>query len=525
MKQAIKSLRALGEVRQDERVAAGRVGAAVWAIASLSVIAMALVLPTAAADRGVLIGMGIAGCAWSAFSGLVLDYGRLPVWIIHLSALAGTVSIAVALMLSGDSRSPAWVCLFYVVVFAAYFFKPRAAAAYFFACVGVECLVLLASSDSDTSVGLGRLVVAAPAFIVLGAAVITAKRFMWTLRGESEALAAEQGALRRVATAVVEGDPSEHFYALVAKEAAELIGGDIAGVLRIEPDGRALVLGAWGRDGAWHYQPGELVPLAEGEGLLEALASGQPVYLSHADVDERLARWGYAVSAVAPLRVRGRPWGLLTVVASAPGGFHNEAAARLTGFGDLVAASIASIEDHALLSEQAFTDPLTGVSNHRAYHDRLNADLARARRHGRPVSVVVLDVDHFKLVNDRGGHELGDEMLRRVARVLSAAARAEDTIARVGGDEFSWILPETTGQEALAAVERVRAEIVLAGGEELPRVTISAGIADSTAAQEPKDLVRLADRALYASKRNGRDRATLYDVEVDAIVAGIVGPS
>ena len=525
MQRAIAILRSLGDVRPEERVAAGRVGAAVWAIASLSVVAMAVVLPAAGGHRGILIGMGVAGCAWAAFSGLLLDYGRLPVWIIHLSALAGTVSIAAALLLSGDARSPAWVCLFYVVVFAAYFFKPGAAAGYFFACVGVQCLVLLVSPDAETSTGIGRLVIAAPAFVFLGAAVITAKRYMWTLRGEAEGLAAEQGALRRVATAVVEGEPAENFYALVAEEVGGLVGGDIAGVLRIEPGGQAQVLGAWGRSGAWHYQPGELLPLAESERLFDALTSGQPVHLARAEVDDHLARWGYAASAVAPIRVRGRPWGLLTVVADSPEAFGPQAAQRLTGFGDLVATAIASIEDRALLSEQAFTDPLTGVANHRAYQERLVADLARSRRHGRPVSVAVIDVDHFKQVNDRGGHEVGNEMLRRVARALSSAARAEDTIARVGGDEFSWILPETTGDEALAAVQRVREEIVLAGGHGLPRVTISAGIADSRAAHEPADLVRLADRALYASKRNGRDRVTLYDVDTDVTLAGLSGPS
>src|SRR5947209_18557394 len=115
----------------------------------------------------------------------------------------------------------------------------------------------------------------------------------------------------------------------------------------------------------------------------------------------------------------------------------------------------------------------------------------------------MIDVDRFKLVNDIGGHEAGDEMLIRVARCLSEATRAEDTLARVGGDEFAWILPETEAEEARHAVERAR-EAIAGAAQRLPRVTISAGNWDSRWTSNPTELVRLADRALYSSKENGR---------------------
>jgi diguanylate cyclase (GGDEF)-like protein len=117
-------------------------------------------------------------------------------------------------------------------------------------------------------------------------------------------------------------------------------------------------------------------------------------------------------------------------------------------------------------------------------------------------------VDRFKLVNDAGGHEAGDEVLVRVARCLSDATRAEDTLARVGGDEFAWILPETAREEAVLAVERARAAMVRSGEE--PRVTLSVGICDTRYTLDPSELVRLADRALYSSKENGRDQVRLY---------------
>lgn len=507
---AIGGVRSAGDVRPEERVAAGRVGAVVWIIASLSILAMAIFLPRASADQSVLVGMALAGCAWGAFSGLLLDYGRLPVWIIHASAIAGTLAIAVALELSGGARSPAWACLFYVVVFAAYFFKPTVAMVYFLACVVVRCVIVLVSPDASQSEGIGRLVVSAPVFLVVGAAIVAAKSFMWNLRGEAEALAAEQGALRRIATTVVEGGPAEAVYAFASEEAAELVAADAAGILRLEDGPEAVVLGAWAREGTGPYLVGDRVPLTSEMGIADALVSGRSVHVDRELAGSSLAALGYHASVVAPIRHGGRPWGLLTVVARDPNTLTSERARRLTGFGDLIAAAVASIEQRASLTVQALTDPLTGVANHRAFHERLASDLARARRHGRPVSVAMIDVDRFKEVNDLGGHDAGDELLRRVAQLLTEATRTEDTLARVGGDEFAWVLPETTAEEALLAVERARRAIVRVGGGRQAPVTISAGICDSSWTTDPGELVRLADRALYSSKDRGRDQVRLY---------------
>ncbi|MGH2894348.1 MAG: hypothetical protein ACRDPM_13955, partial [Solirubrobacteraceae bacterium] len=192
MTRTIASVRSAGEIRREERVVAGHAGGVVWGIASLSVIAMALALPGAQVHRHTVVIMGIAGCVWGGFSGLFLDYRRLPAWLIHASAMAGVVSIAIAISLSGGAHSPAWACLFYVVVFAAYFFKPAAAAAYFLACVVGDAIALVASSTGADPQGTGTLAVAAPAFIVLGLAIVVAKRFLFRVRRRAERLAAEQ---------------------------------------------------------------------------------------------------------------------------------------------------------------------------------------------------------------------------------------------------------------------------------------------------------------------------------------------
>jgi diguanylate cyclase (GGDEF)-like protein len=508
MKRAIAAVRFAGEIRSEERAAAGHAGAVVWVIASLSVIAMAQALPGSHVHRDAVVAMGIGGCVWGGFSGVFLDYRRLPAWLVHVSASAGVVSIAVAISLSGGPRSPAWACLFYVVVFAAYFFKPPTAAAYFVACVIAEIIVLVGGTAGRAE-GTATLAIAAPAFIVLGVAIMVGKRFLFRVRRQAERLAAEQGALRRVATAVVSGEPADRFYQIVAVEAGQLLGAGGAGILRLDGSDLATMLGSWALSANRKHRVGDTFPIAPDSELARALAAVRPVRADWVEATSSLGKLGYGSSIVAPIQVAGRTWGFLAVASIGSRVFVSEHERRLTEFAGLISTAITNIEDRAALAEQASTDALTGVANHRAFYQRLTADMARARRYGTPLSVAMIDVDRFKLVNDAGGHEAGDEILVRVARCLSDATRAEDTLARVGGDEFAWILPETAGGEAVLAVERARV-VIAADGDASPRVTLSVGICDTRHTADPTELVRLADRALYSSKQHGRDQVRLY---------------
>ena len=488
---------------------AGHAGAVVWVIASLSVIAMALALPSSQVHRGAVVAMGVGGCLWGGISGLFLDYRRLPAWLIHLSALAGVVGIAFAISLSGGAESPAWTDLFYVVVFAAYFFKPLAAAAYFLACVLADVIALISSTSGAGAEGTATLVIAAPAFVVLGVAIVVGKRFLFRVRRQAERLAAEQGALRRVATAVVSGEPADRFYQLVAVEAGQLLAAGAAAILRLDAPGQATILGAWAESSDCLYRVGNSFPVAPDSDLAQALGAARPRRVEPVAAGSSLDKLGYGSSIVAPIQVAGHTWGFLAVASVGPRAFRVEHEGRLTEFAALISSAITNIEDRAALAAQASTDALTGVANHRAFYERLTADVARSRRYGSPLSVAMIDVDRFKLVNDAGGHEAGDEILVRVARCLSEATRAEDMLARVGGDEFAWILPETVGEEAVLAVERARAAIA-DGGEDRPAVTLSVGVCDTRYTADPNELVRLADRALYSSKEHGRDQVRLY---------------
>ncbi len=165
----------------------------------------------------------------------------------------------------------------------------------------------------------------------------------------------------------------------------------------------------------------------------------------------------------------------------------------------------------AELARLSLTDGLTGLPNRRRFDAALDEAWRGAARSGRPLSLLIVDADHFKRFNDRHGHAVGDEILRGLARCLSAAVhRPHDLVCRIGGEEFALILPETDEEGAARVAEGVRAEVAtLALGQAgiaAGAVTVSVGLAPSTAADTPAELYRAADAALYEAKAAGRDR-------------------
>ncbi|QEH36379.1 Response regulator PleD [Aquisphaera giovannonii] len=164
---------------------------------------------------------------------------------------------------------------------------------------------------------------------------------------------------------------------------------------------------------------------------------------------------------------------------------------------------------NAQLAELAAVDALTGVKNRRRFEQDAELLLSQARRLGRPLSLVMLDVDHFKAYNDAFGHQAGDEVLRRVGACLLRWVREQDVVARYGGEEFAAILPGASSDDAATAADRLRAAIKAGPWSHRP-VTASFGVAtaDPAGSCTIVDLVREADRALYNSKRSGRDKVS-----------------
>jgi diguanylate cyclase (GGDEF)-like protein len=175
------------------------------------------------------------------------------------------------------------------------------------------------------------------------------------------------------------------------------------------------------------------------------------------------------------------------------------------------------------LAEGALQDPLTGLYNRRHLDERLSSELAGSQRHGRALSLLMIDIDHFKRVNDDRGHLAGDEALKMVAFVLRGAVRKEDVLARYGGEEFVVIARETPLDGARALAERIRRAVEksrFAWQESELSVTVSVGVtlAASVAEYVPgrteRELIEAADRALYLAKQQGRNRVVALSLPV-----------
>jgi two-component system cell cycle response regulator len=165
-----------------------------------------------------------------------------------------------------------------------------------------------------------------------------------------------------------------------------------------------------------------------------------------------------------------------------------------------------------MVYESAHRDGLTGVFNRKHIEERLDAEIAYADRHGKALSVVMLDLDHFKKINDEHGHQAGDETLRAVGAIMQRGSRVEDIVGRYGGEEFVIVVRDTSGTAAAVVAERVRSQIAQAkiehGGQALS-VTASAGVASLACCGEKKNretIIRIADDRLYQAKLKGRNR-------------------
>jgi diguanylate cyclase (GGDEF)-like protein len=170
------------------------------------------------------------------------------------------------------------------------------------------------------------------------------------------------------------------------------------------------------------------------------------------------------------------------------------------------------------LQTLAVRDPLTGILNRRSLEDEAGYLLARCERNNETMTLMMIDVDHFKAVNDQYGHQVGDEVLMQLVEIVSATIRTGDYFARYGGEEFCVMLPLTTQDDALILAERLRqkyADAILIAGTYTIRSTISIGITDTqVAGLEFRTLVSYADQALYQAKKSGRNRVELYSAIV-----------
>lgn len=223
-------------------------------------------------------------------------------------------------------------------------------------------------------------------------------------------------------------------------------------------------------------------------------------------------------SIIVPLNVRGVVSGALTIDRLGGGVFEDRELETAQLFANLAAIAIQNARTYNEMELQAISDGLTGIYNYRHFRDNLSATLRRAERYDETFCLLMMDLDHFKTVNDTVGHQQGDEVLRGVARVLQVCSRESDYLARYGGEEFVMILPRTTLVEARNMAERICATVrEIDPGVPGLQVSMSIGVASYPESSRNADgVLGAADAALLRAKARGRNRVCLYADEARA---------
>jgi len=194
---------------------------------------------------------------------------------------------------------------------------------------------------------------------------------------------------------------------------------------------------------------------------------------------------------------------------SVDGKTHHYEARIIATWGEEVLAIVRDFTDQRRAEKMADTDPLTNIYNRRKFSKLLEQEIKRVERYDRALSIVMLDIDHFKRVNDTYGHDTGDYVLRRVTEIIKENVRITDALARYGGEEFVIILPETDVRGASRLIERMRKTIEKTSLDSVGIITISAGIAGYIGGDNCKSMITRADKALYLAKEEGRNRVRI----------------
>ena len=326
--------------------------------------------------------------------------------------------------------------------------------------------------------------------------------------------------IRLFAERIDASDPAQTYQSIVA-QSADLMNAERGSLLLLNESANALTLTA---ARGMRAPLSEVAPIPVGEGIAGSVVrEGLPFVgtideLGQQDSPER----GYKTRSFIsyPISIGTRRFGVLNLADKIGGGAYDASDLSVIG---LVAPQIALALERAAWQQRAnqfqlmsITDPLTGLHNRRYLEARLTEELSRSKRYNYPLSFMMIDIDDFKLYNDRNGHQAGDRALEITAQCLRAALRKVDVASRYGGEEFSILLPQTTLQEAGVLADRIRRKILSATfphgkSQPLGTVTVSIGLSTFSASLDSAEaIVRAADRALYHAKSHGKNRAYAY---------------
>ncbi|MCZ7568757.1 MAG: sensor domain-containing diguanylate cyclase [Ardenticatenaceae bacterium] len=400
--------------------------------------------------------------------------------------------------------------------------RGRTGVAWLLILAGVVCIAISETTEAASLVAGGREMPIPDLFDIL-AEIALAAGFIRLLHVDLAAERARQTALEQraqqsesLATAALQLTASLELPEVlhgVARETLALVGADVVAVYRVDSATAGVVsqvtIARRGGDDA------EVGPHAPGPLSLAAIRTRRPQIVEtvqdYPAFQPRPPR-GLASLVAFPLLRKGEAVGTLITGFRQPHHFTEDELHLLAAFAEHAALAMYNAELHRQIEELSVTDPLTGLANRRRFTTKLAAELVRARRYAKPLSLAILDLDNFKSLNDRFGHPAGDAILCAVAQVIRQCVREVDLPARLGGEEFAVILPETDMMEAVVVVERLREQLeatpVTREGQ-WPKVTLSAGVVGRVGEAlpaAPADLYCLADEALYRAKASGRNR-------------------
>lgn len=295
---------------------------------------------------------------------------------------------------------------------------------------------------------------------------------------------------------------------LIVTRLSEVFGSDECSIVKIDPQSRT---GTMVVKAEQPKMPETELDLAQSPELLKAFDSKELLFVPGTMRNER-----YQSAVAMPMCVQDSVLGLIYIRLNEKWSELSEADER---FFRVMSATAANALKNAQMFEEmehrARTDFLTGLPNHRFFQSTLAMELGRAQRHSHPLSLLIIDLDFLKEVNDRFGHPTGDMVIRTIGEVIRRGCREFDFAARYGGEEFTVILPETPLAGAIQVADRIR-ELIAAyefGG--IGTITASIGVSNFPVnALGREDLIRVADQALYVAKNNGRDRVAYFNYQL-----------
>jgi len=323
------------------------------------------------------------------------------------------------------------------------------------------------------------------------------------------------GALHQIALSLSTTLDGNRLMEIILEQLGKLWGYDYGAILLVDETTGDLILAA-----AIGYEAQVGMHLKPGEGIAgSVLKSGVPICVGDVTNDPRYVSGvpGAKSELAVPLTWEGKTLGVLNVEAKLRNAFGPTDVALLTTVAEQAASYMANARLHQHTRQLAITDPHTGLFNYRHYMDQVSAMVNQAQLTGSPVSLLMLDLDHFKRVNDTYGHPTGDVILEQVAKLLRLSCRGMDQVFRYGGEEFAVVLPDADRSVAAMVAGRIRERVathmfISKQGRPLDfSLTISIGVAAYPQdGMTQVDLILAADRALYAAKRTGRNKVVLH---------------